>query len=100
MKFHVETLATIACLSLVSEAYVVNFCKQPNKVDCIPVTAGDGACTNLHTSDGRPFVSGYSDGHVCNIYFKNDCSGTANAVDGSGWAKFSQPVWSFECNDY
>ncbi|KAJ4327724.1 hypothetical protein N0V84_001832 [Fusarium piperis] len=97
MKFQTQIALIAATAATLSQAATVNVCKGQGKTECIPVDAPAFICTNLVSADGRPFISGYSDGAVCDIYSSPNCNGIGNTVDGSGWSRFPFNVWSIEC---
>ncbi|KAF5003032.1 hypothetical protein FDECE_10404 [Fusarium decemcellulare] len=94
MKFSAQIALVAATLA---QAATVNVCKGQGKTECIPIDAPRFICTNLVSGDGRPFISGYTDGAVCDIYSSSGCGGTGNTVDGEGWSRFPFNVWSVEC---
>ncbi|KAK2877798.1 hypothetical protein FQN49_001196 [Arthroderma sp. PD_2] len=96
MKF-TQVTAVLFGMIAASEATRLNMCKAPNKQDCLPVDANAFVCTNLRSADGRPYVSGWSEGGTCDIYAEAGCTGTANSIDMEGWGQFPFPVWSVEC---
>ncbi|KAM5451532.1 hypothetical protein MaudCBS49596_003804 [Microsporum audouinii] len=80
-----------------TEATRLQLCKKVGKKDCVPADFPWLVCTNLRSGDGRPFVSGWSEGGSCEIFSEPDCKGIGNSVDGDGWIRFPFPVKSVRC---
>ncbi|KAL2012887.1 hypothetical protein VTN00DRAFT_412 [Thermoascus crustaceus] len=72
-------------------------CKAEGKHDCVGSVYSSGTCINLQSSDGRPFISGWSaPGCTCVIYSNLDCYGDQITVDNAGYSRFPFNAISME----
>lgn len=77
MKGSITVLLFIVAVYEVNGAIFV--CKTSGKGTCF-IGSSTSSCSNLITSDGRPFISGHTSSGSCKIYSKTGCSGDTQAI--------------------